>query len=82
MLFNSTSHHQVSLITWLIYQILSFVTFNSSNLHTGEMISEMLGQGYDISATKLISFTHASAAEFLEVYKGVLSHSTNDKYNP
>jgi len=42
------------------------------------MISEMLGQGYDISAIKLISFTHASAAEFLEVYKGVVPFY-NDK---
>ena len=61
----------ILLIGWSI-KYYHFLLFNSFNLHTGQMISEMLGQGYDISATKLISFTHASAAEFLEVYKGVV----------
>jgi nucleoside-diphosphate kinase len=42
------------------------------NLNTGTLLSEILGQGYDISAIKLVQFGQASAEEFLEVYQGVI----------
>ena len=42
--------------------------------NAGEIISEVLNGGYEVSAMQMIHFNRAEAAELFEVYKGVLPY--------
>merc|ERR1712032_706400 len=41
---------------------------------TGEIISSIMKAGFEVSAAKLLHLTRLEAAEFLDVYKGVIPH--------
>jgi nucleoside-diphosphate kinase len=40
----------------------------------GEIVSSIMKAGFEVSAAKMVHFTRVEAAEFLDVYKGVIPH--------
>lgn len=40
----------------------------------GEIVKEIMQAGFEVSAAKLVHLSRGEAAEFLDVYKGVLAH--------